>query len=139
MTRLVDWRGRLAAAIEIYRRAPFAYGAADCALLALAAVEAQTGRDIVPAAWRRYHTELGALRVMRRAGFASLADMAASVLPEIHPSRAGLGDIMAMPVQGPFGQALGVCNGERVFVFGREHDGLGLVSRLGAVRAFRVS
>ena len=139
MSRVMNWRSRLAAAIETYRRASFAYGAADCALLALAAVEAQTGRDIVPAAWRRYGTELGALRVMRRAGFASLADMAGSLLPEIHPSRASLGDIMAMPVEGPFGQALGVCNGERVFVFGREHHGLGLVSRLTAVRAFKVS
>jgi hypothetical protein len=73
---------------------------------------------------------------MRQAGFRNLADMVAVMLPEIHPSEARIGDIAAIEIDTPFGYALGVVNGERVFVL--REDGMGTVDLLDAKRAFRV-
>ena len=50
----------------------------------------------------------------------------------------GIGDIAAIPVDGPFGYALGVVSGARIFVFGAAYDRLGTVDLLTAKRAFRV-
>ena len=43
MTRLRDWRTRLAAYLAAGRAKPFAYGEHDCARFAAGAVEAVTG------------------------------------------------------------------------------------------------
>lgn len=138
MTRLPRWRRRLEALTDELRRRPFDWSRQhDCALgLSARAVEALTGEDIA-ASWRgRYRSEKGALLALRKAGFDSVADAAASMLPEVAPSMAQEGDIAAVPDDGPFGFALGVFVGERVLVL--RPDGLATVDRLTAGRAFRV-
>lgn len=137
--RKPGWNARLNAAIEGFRRTPMRYGEADCAVLAAAAVEAITGARPGNAEWYGYVDEASALAILKAGGFATLADLAASVLPEIHPSQATLGDIAAIPSDTPFGFALGVVSGDRIFVFGARFDGLGTVGLLTATRAFRVA
>lgn len=137
MKRLPDWRMRFEATIDDIRHHPFAWGSHDCGpALAGRMIEAITGEDLARPYRDRYRTASEALRVMRDAGFSNLADLAGSLLPEIHPSRARIGDIAAFPMDGPFRSALGVVNGERVFVL--RPEGLGTMSLLQAHRAFKV-
>ncbi len=94
-----------------------------------------TGVDCAAQFRGEYSTAAGALKTMKAAGFDNLADLVATMLPEIHPSQAHIGDIAAIPHEGPFGYALGVVNGERIFVL--RETGLGTVGLLDAKRAFR--
>lgn len=139
LTRVDDWRGRFEATIDEIMRVPFAWAdQTDCAIhLAGRLVEALTGVDCVAQYRGRYTTSAGAVRVMRNDGFANLGDLVAAILPELeHPSRAEVGDIAAIPDDGPFGFALGVVNGERIFVL--TEKGVGTVDLLAATRAFKV-
>ncbi|OCP17370.1 MULTISPECIES: hypothetical protein [unclassified Ensifer] len=138
LTRRDDWRSRLEAAIDAVKAVPADWAKqADCGPhLTGRAVEALTGVDVAAAFRGRYQSAAGALRVMKAAGFDNLGDLVASLLPEIHPSQAGVGDIAAIADDSPFGFALGVVDGERVFVM--RPDGLGTVDLLAAQRAFKV-
>jgi hypothetical protein len=137
LTRLSDWRARFETAVDAMWRQPFAWGEHDCGPgLAGRMVEAVTGADLAADYRGRYTTAKGALGVMRRAGFDNLGDLVASVLPEIHPSQAKIGDIAAVETDTPFGYALGVVNGERVFVL--HPDGIATVDLLSTKRSFKV-
>lgn len=138
LSRLDDWRPRLEAAIDAIMAVPANWEKqVDCGRhLAGRAVEAQTGIDVTAMFPGNYRTAASALRIMRAAGFDNLGDLVASVLPEIHPSQAGVGDIAAIADDSGFGYALGVVDGERIFVL--RPDGLGTVELLKAQRAFRV-
>ncbi len=137
LVRLQDWRARFVAEVDRLKHTPFAWGEHDCgAGLAGNLVLAITGVDCA-AQWRgTYASAAEGLTLMKRAGFGNLADMVAMMLPEIHPSEARIGDIAAIEIDTPFGYALGVVNGERVFVL--REDGMGTVDLLDAKRAFRV-
>ena len=104
MQRFDDWPTRLNAAIA----APFSFtwGKADCALRACHVAEAITGVDLAEQYAGRYSTPQGAARVIRRAGFDTLGDMAAGTLPEIAPGQATRGDLVAIDTKD--GEALGV-------------------------------
>lgn len=144
MRRHPAWRRRLELMIDAAEREPFAFGAADCGPnWAGRAIEAVLGTD--PAARFRgtYDSAAGALRVMRDAGAGDLAELVGRLLEEatgepcdIHPARARMGDIMAVPDDSPFGYLLGICNGERVMV--RRADGKGSLDRALATRAWRL-
>jgi adenosyl cobinamide kinase/adenosyl cobinamide phosphate guanylyltransferase len=67
---------------------------------------------------------------MKDAGFADHLALVASLLPEIAPAFAQRGDVAAV------GDALGVVDGEMIFVL--REDGLGLVPLTAATRAFRI-
>lgn len=136
--RLQDWRTRYSETIDRIRANPFAWGQADCLTgLVLPVVEAVTGSTGgLYRYYGRYKTERGALGVMRRSGFDNLGDLLAAHFPEIHPSRATVGDLAALPTDDSFGHSLGVVNGERVFVM--LEQSLGTRSLTDAVRAFRV-
>lgn len=96
--RRPDWRGRLSAVVEAALQRPFEWGVHDCALFAGEAVLAMTDVDLAEG-WRgRYRTQLGALRVLKRAGHPDHVALAAALLPEIHPARASVGDIAAVRV-----------------------------------------
>lgn len=138
MKRIPGWRSRLEAAIDGIMRAPFDWSRQhDCGVgLCGRAVEAVTGVDVA-APWRgRYRSRAGALAVMHADGFDNLGDLVASILPEIHPSQAKIGDVAAFATETPFGFALGVVNGERVFVL--REEGIATMGLLEAARAFRV-
>lgn len=135
MRRLPDWPARLHAFVDGVKRQPFDYGSHNCAQhWAAGAVKAMTGEDV--AKGYRFKTARGALSAMKRAGFNNIADMAASMLPEIHISQARVGDIAAVPKDDVFGFTLGIVNGEMILVL--REDGMGLVPLFDATRAFRV-
>ncbi|MTH62114.1 hypothetical protein GL300_23225 [Paracoccus litorisediminis] len=114
-------------------RTSFAYGRHDCALFAAGAVAAMTGTDHARG-WRGYRSRAAGLRKLREAGFEDHIALVASHLEEIHPALAAPGDVAV--VEGEDGPALGIVQGESIYILQRE--GLGLVSLLAAQRAFRV-
>jgi len=132
--RLPDWLNRLHAYFDAVRRRPFAWHGHDCGAFAAGAVAAQTGVDLF-APWRgRYRSRAGALRVLRAAGFERLST--AVPLPLIHPSRAAIGDLLALPTDTPFGDVLAVVAGAEALVV-TEH-GIDIADRMRACRAYRV-
>ncbi|MDS9468597.1 hypothetical protein RGQ15_13590 [Paracoccus sp. MBLB3053] len=138
LSRLPNWRARLAAEMDRQRRDPFAWGSHDCALgLAAGAIEAITGNDMA-AEWRgRYTTPLGALRVLRKAGHASFTDFVAAHLPEHdHPDQADIGDIGLVESDGPVGVALCIVDASGVIVM--TETGHGRRPRSDMTRAFKV-
>lgn len=137
LIRVRDWRGRLRDALAHAGAQPFAWGSHDCLTgLVGPAVLAMTDTDCT-FAWRgRYTTILGAARVMNSDGFADLADLIGSVLPEIHPSQAGSGDVAAIPTHDAFGFALGIVTGPTVAVL--SPTGLAAMPRAAMTRAFKV-
>ena len=132
--RLRDWESRFTAYVCRIATAPFGWGVHDCALFAAGGVDAVTGED--PAArWRdQYSSEMGGLLQLRRAGFDSHIELAASLYPEIHPSAAWPADIAVIP-EGGIG-ALGLVQGEMVYVL--REEGLGLVPIGSAVQILGV-
>ncbi len=138
LTRVADWRRQFDRACDRLRLEPFSWGDNDCAVgLAGNLVLALTGVDVASAYRRRYTTAIGALRVLRNSGHASLGDLAASLLPEhAHPSMARVGDIVTVTDGSAIGEVLGVVNGERIFVMTAR--GFGTVDRSRATRAFKV-
>jgi hypothetical protein len=132
---MIDWHARLVTYMADCRARPFAPGHHDCALFAAGAVQAMTGVD--PAAeWRgRYTTHRGGLRVLRRAGFRDHIEVAAALFAEIPLAQALPGDLAAIDTG--CGPALGVMQGAAIYVL--KPDGLGLLPRNAATRAFRVN
>lgn len=129
-----DWRPALHEMIEATRRQPFAWGERDCALFAADCVKAMTGLDLGFGFRGAYGDAAGAMKAIRRAGFDDLPAVVASFFEEIHPVRAGAGDIAA--IETAEGWALGVYGGPRVTVL--RPDGLGSVDRSMVTKAFRV-
>lgn len=128
------WKQALGQYLAQAARQPFAPGQHDCALFAAGAVAVMTGQDLA-AGWRgRYRTLAGGLRMLRRAGHADHVAFAAAHFAEVPPAFAQPGDLAV--VAGADGAALGVVQGENVYVL--RPEGLGLVPLSWAHRVFRV-
>jgi hypothetical protein len=137
MKRRGDWHSRLNTFIDEVKRQPFAWDGHDCFCgWAAGAVLAMTGEDIGAPYRGKYKTAKGAAGVLKRAGFDNLGDGIASLLPEVHVSRARLGDLVIIPADGPFGASIGVVNGEVALVMGEKAMGVVPISK--ATRAFAV-
>lgn len=113
--RREGWEERLVAVIAAARGRPFAWGAHDCMLFAADAVAALTGAD--PAAGLRgaYDSEIGAARIVARAGgLAALADdrLAGLAARLSNPKLAQRGDLCLFA--GPRGETLGVVYGAHI-------------------------
>jgi hypothetical protein len=135
LIRLPDWRPRLAAAVEARRRRPYS-ATENCGLFVADCILAMTGTDLAADFREHLFASLdAALDAVRASGHADVCALAAAHLPEIHPSRARLGDVMAFAAP-ETGWALGIVTGDRVAVL--RSDGLGTVSRDRGARAFRV-
>lgn len=134
MNRHPSWRTRLGAYLADAARTPFVEGRHDCALFAAGAVLAMTGKDPAARFRGRYRTTKGGLRVLRRAGYHDHLALAEAHFEEVPPAFARVGDLAAVP--GADGPALGVVQGERIYVL--RPEGLGSVSLLQATRALRV-
>lgn len=135
LKRRPNWRSALVAEIEAHRREPFAWGTRDCALFAADCVRAMVGIDLAAGFRGRYTSERSALEVIAEVGADDLPGLAASLLPEIEPRHARLGDIAAMRASdGRW--SLGIVNGAVIMVL--RPDGVGTVPFGAAVRAFRV-
>jgi hypothetical protein len=136
MKRYSFWRTALFNYAQAVAAKPFQWGEHDCALFAAGAVQAMTGEDFAAGYRGRYSTLTGGLRHLRKAGYADHAAMAEALMEEVHPSLAQIGDVAAIDVEGHI--ALGIFQGERIYVLRPGADGIGTVSRLSAARAFRV-
>jgi len=134
LTRLPDWQARLQAWLIEVGGKSFEPGRHDCALFAAGAVAAMTGEDPAAVFRGRYRTLRGGLRVLRRAGWRDHVAFAAAHLDEINPLMARPGDLAVVPADG--GDALGVVQGEWVYVLGLQ--GMGMVPLTSATRAFRL-
>jgi hypothetical protein len=79
MQRIENWPTALAAEIAARLALPFAWGSNDCCQFVAACVHAMTGESFAPR-FGKYHTELGASRILSRAG--GLASLVSDVLGE---------------------------------------------------------
>lgn len=134
--RFSFWRTALFDYVQGVAAKPFVWGEHDCGLFAAGAVLAMTGEDFAAEYRGRYRTMGSAMRLLKKRGFADHAALVASLFEEQHPSAAQIGDIAALNVEGHI--ALGIVQGERIYVLRPGVAGIGTVSRLEAVRAFRV-
>lgn len=134
--RRKDWAARLNAYLQGVARTPYDDASHNCGTFAAGAVEAMTGEDFGAPYTNGVKTLAGQVKRLRKAGFETHVELAASLFEEIHPSHARAGDLAAFEVDGPLGVALGVVNGERTFVL--RPDGLGTLETLTAARAFRI-
>lgn len=90
--RVEGWEEALARAIEKHAKEPLQYGVSDCGQLAADAVEAVTGNDLFKE-YRNYKTEVGAARILKKAGCRDLAELFGKHLKPVHPFFAKRGDI----------------------------------------------
>lgn len=109
----------------------FRPGSHDCALFAAGWVKLATGSD--PAkGWRgQYRSLRRGQALLEEAGLEDHVALAASLLPEVAPAFAQIGDIALVD-----GLALGVVNGERIWVL--QKSGIATVPLNRATRVFRV-
>lgn len=92
--RPANWRALFSAAIEARRNTPLAWGASDCCLSAADLARSYCGVDHA-APLRGYSTPEGAVRALRRLGFASVAEYLDSILPRAARPREG--DVVLIP------------------------------------------
>lgn len=137
LTRIELWRKPFETVLDEIKADPFNWDGNDCVTgLIGKVVMTLTGEDVVAEHRGKYKDAKGAIAYLKRLGHDDLADMVATVLPEIPVSMAQIGDIVAIPGDKQFKYALGVVNGERVFVM--TEAGVGTVDLLDAKRAFKV-
>ena len=132
--RLPDWRARLVDYLNHCAHEPFIEGQFDCALFFADAVAAMTGKDHAKEFRGRYTTTRGGIRILKKAGFSDHIALAKHHCPEKPVAFANEGDGAVIPT--PDGPALGVVQGENVYV--RTPERLGLVPLLSADRALTV-
>lgn len=133
MTRVVDWRSRLTEYMADVSRVQFRPGRHDCALFVAGAVKAMTGVDHARG-WRGYRSLATGQRKLEAKGFADHIALIASILPEITPIMAQVGDVAV--VDGHDVLALGIVQGAFVYVL--RPSGAGLVPLTDVKKAFRV-
>lgn len=138
ISRLDNWRQRYAAEMDRQRQLPFRWGTHDCFLgMVTGAVDALTGADLGRGFRGRYKSERKAAAVLAEDGFASLADLMASLLPEIPPAFARVGDVGVLKSEGEdVGEALCLVDASGVIVMTAE--GHGRRPREDMIRAFKV-
>lgn len=137
MKKRKDWRPRLRAFLAKHADTPFSYDPAegmDCGAFAGGAVSAMAGVNPHKQVAGQYTTREGAMQALQALGHADHVAFLASVLDEVDPMFATLGDIAV--VEGDDGLALGVVLGPQIEV--RSHTGRMTVPVTDAVRAFRV-
>lgn len=137
LKRRDDWKARFAAEIDSTRHNKFEWGGFDCFLgLICGSVKAITGKDIGHTVRGRYHSEREGIEMLKGDGFKSLSAFMASVLPEIHPSQADVGDVGVVVAPGDLGEALCVIDSSSVIVLTEE--GHGRRPRSDVIRAYKV-
>ena len=117
--------------LDAVRAKRFRPGSHDCGMYVAGWVKVATGVDHGKR-WRgRYRSMKRLAEGGGQDGFTSHVDYIASLFPEIPPAMAQVGDLAVCD-----GNAMGIFASDRVFVL--RPDGLGHLSRLKAVRAFKI-
>lgn len=133
--KVTGWESILASAVETARGQDFVWGTHDCATWAFDLRRDLTCGDDTAALWRgRYRTALGATRVMRRLGWASMPEAGVALLgtPLGNVRLAQRGDLVLSPDATSFG----VCLGAQVAFLAPE--GLTLRALASCVLAWRI-
>jgi uncharacterized protein DUF6950 len=82
------------AIIKSYKNKPFVWGVNDCCLFAANTVLALTGEDLAEEFRGKYHTKLGAAKVLKQHGFHSIEQLLIAKLGQpIAPLTATYGDV----------------------------------------------
>ena len=110
-----DWELALHAVLSRHARLAFGYGSSDCYLIVADTVKAITGKNPFPNS-RRYKTEAGAAKTLRRFGFENVEQAWASKFEEIPVSMISRGDIAIVETE--FGVAGAVWDGAKAFTKG---------------------
>lgn len=134
LVRKPAWRTLMAEEIDRRRSMPFAWGRNDGGLFAADVVLAMTGEDLARSYRKRYRSEHGAMRMLFEAGIETLPDLIATMLPEIHLSRARTGDVGAVEVNGRW--CCGIINGATLIVL--REQGVGSLPLTTVKRVFKV-
>lgn len=133
MTRKTGWAERLEAVIDEHRKSPFEWVKSDCFTLPMDAAKAVTGID----PWegeRKYKGKVGAAKRLRKYGFNNVGDAFAAKFEEVPVSMMQRGDIGTFEKNG---EVCGVvCVG--LNIIGKSEDGLMVLPRSMAIRAFKV-
>lgn len=138
MKRNDTWRADMHKVIDNVTRKEFVPGEHDCALFVADVVKAITGEDHAKGLRGKYKTLARGLAALKKKGFENHVEYAASLFPEVHPSMAGVGDIVVFKTENAeeAGCALGIVIGERSMVL--RPEGMGTIETLKAIRAFKV-
>lgn len=121
----------LSAYVDAHAGKPFAYGVNDCLLMVAGAVELLTGVDHARAYRGRYSSLAEGKRLIGKTPL----QFVRGVLPAIHPSRAGDGDIGAVRSGRDIG--FGIFIGAHLYV--QTGEGMGILPRSVAIKAFKVA
>lgn len=132
--KTLGWETRLTAYLRECSASAFRPGTLDCGMFTAGAVEVMTNTSVTEGL--NYQTIEAGMKAMRERGFADHVEYAASLFPELSsPLFAQRGDIVSLE-DAEGNPALGVVQGEAVYVMGLE--GLGMRPLTDAKRAFRV-
>lgn len=134
MTRNLDWPERLNEIVNHHLTAPFAWGVSDCGILFADVSKALTGFDPLKG-MRRYRTKTGALKTLKRKGYASVAELVADKFEEIPLSEAGRGDLGLPEVIDNLTSPAVITGGQAV---SKNENGRVIIPRSLIKRAFKV-
>lgn len=136
LERLPDWRKRLDAYLDTLDGVEFAWEGTHCATFGADVVKAITGHDFAEGHRGAYRTMGEAMEYLVGLGFSDMAEYVASLLPEIHPSEAQIGDIAIVETP-DFGPCVAMFGGPTHLTV-MTLRGKGVLPRERASRAFRV-
>lgn len=132
MNRLDNWQQHLSDLIRERQDTPFSFGAFDCTLFAMQAINAVIGVDYSGPYAGKYNTAKGALKLLRKVGNVKTPiELMDTFLGERKPiAFARKGDIVAVDAGKAgfnvpndidiFGPVIGVCYGELSFFVGEQ-------------------
>ncbi len=124
--QLIVRRDAAQAVVDAHRNQPFAWGVRDCGRSIVAPILRAMGHKCPLAPFGKYSTELGALKALKRNGYASMEDfLDKRPLLEIPPAAALIADLVGLETPGFAWLCIGAVLGNgRVFAFMRPAEGL---------------
>jgi hypothetical protein len=139
MIEMVRRQKAAQATVNRFKGAPFAYGRNDCVRMAVFVLRQMGHRPHLGRAGT-YSSARGAVRALKRAGFASLAEaMDGQHLARIAPAAALPGDLVMIPAEAPFDGALTVAVGNgRVLGYHQDLDGADILQPVQYLAAWRL-
>lgn len=134
LTRLPDWDRRLARAVDRHAAIPGEWGTADCLLTCADVVDAVTGIDPAVDIRGRYKTEAGAVRLLRKRGYADVGEALAALFPVEAVLMAQRGDLGVVEREG----RLTACFITTAGAAAKTEHGLSFFPQTDLMAAFRV-
>lgn len=90
--RRPGWERSYVEIVQHHMALPVIWGESDCLTVPADLCEGMCGRNPFPTKLRRYSTELGAAKLMRRLGFETVEDALAGVFPRVSKTMVRRGD-----------------------------------------------